>query len=103
MKRRDVWDALWTRWVQVLRDDDAEAEKMRARINALWRARDEAGATAWAREVCPWLQTAPRAHAAPPLITTPEDRPRWVPPPSPAHAAVAERIVSGDRPPPENR
>ncbi len=69
---------------------------------------DEAALITWASAEVPWLRRAlgidpepPRPQ--PPSPATVEERPRWVPPPSPAHAAVAARIISGDRPPTENR
>jgi hypothetical protein len=67
----------------------------------------------WAAERVPWLRRAlgdepepPRPPPPPPVPA--EERPRWVPPaapgipaPTPAHQAIADRIIRGDRRPQE--
>jgi hypothetical protein len=104
---RDVYDALWDRWRQLLFTDTEAAEDMQARIAALQRAGDREAALRYAREVCPWLDPAARRPAplpAPPPPEPAEPRRPWAPPaapgipaPTPAHAAVAARIIRGDR------
>jgi hypothetical protein len=66
---RDVYDALWDRWRQLLFTDTEAAEDMQARIAALQRAGDQAAALRYAREVCPWLD--PAARRAAPLLPPP--------------------------------
>jgi hypothetical protein len=94
---RDVYDALWDRWRQLLFTDTEAAEDMQARITALQRAGDRGAALRYAREVCPWLDLAARRPA--PL--SPPPAASGIPAPTPAHAAVAARIIRGDRRPQE--
>lgn len=99
-----IFQALWDRWAQLEmgRDgkpaDEARAAELRDGIEAAWVDRKAGtlqldGFRRWAGEHVPWLHNAlnpppqaPRRAFVPPAVSAP----------SPAHAAVAARIVRGD-------
>lgn len=99
-----IFQALWDRWAQLEmgRDgrpaDEARAAELRRGIEAAW-SDHKAGALKldsfrrWAEARVPWLHNALHPSPEPPrrAFVAPA-----VPAPTPAHAAVADKIVRGD-------
>lgn len=99
-----IFQALWDRWAQLEmgRDagpaDEARAAELRQAIETAWGDHkagtlDLAALERWAVQRVPWLHNALHPSPEPPrrAFVAPA-----VPAPTPAHAAVADKIVRGD-------